>query len=62
MDTWTAEAISCVKGHAYYAHAFYMFNGEIKGTSQSSFYVLDYIIENGTRVGYIAQSPNLPVY
>ena len=62
VDTWTAEAISCVKGHAYYAHASYMFNGEIKGTSQSSFYVLDYIIENGKRVGYIAQSPNLPVY
>ncbi|MEQ3274555.1 BACON domain-containing protein [Bacteroides thetaiotaomicron] len=61
-DTWTNEPIPCIKGHAYYAHAFRFLNDKPSGTSLSSFYVLDYIIENGKRVGCIAQSPNVNVY
>lgn len=61
-STWTKESIPCIKDHAYYAHKFNYLNDEIKNTSLSSFYVLDYIIENGKRVGCIAQSPNVNVY
>ncbi|WP_159441737.1 BACON domain-containing protein [Bacteroides bouchesdurhonensis] len=60
-DTWTQEEIPCVKGHAYYAHGFYTLNGERTGdVSLSSFYVFDYLYENGEQVGVIARSPNLP--
>lgn len=61
-ETWTNEPIPCVKGHAYYAHAFRFLNDKPSGTSLSSFYVLDYIFENGKRVGCIAKSPNVYVY
>ena len=59
-DTWTQEAIPCVKGHAYYAHGFYTLNGERTGdVSLSSFYVFDYLYENGEQAGVIARSPNV---
>lgn len=61
-NTWTSEPIPCIVGHAYYAHGFYMLNGEVAGTSKTSFYVLDYLIEDGKCVGYVARSPNLACY
>lgn len=54
-STWTRDWVPCVKGYAYYVHGVDSFD---KSISLSSFYVLDYFVEDGKQVGFIAASPN----